>query len=148
MDTSEKWECYVFGQCEVGFKAHTAGLGMKHGFMVSVCIFLPVEGADNAIFTSVTQHGKSLSAKHSTSFLSLFKHFPLSILQEYSVNFEKIDNAESCHKFCGKNDDCKWWTWVQENSLCSLFANCTDPKQSTGHPNVGTCSDCISGQQA
>ena len=52
MDTSEKWECYVFGQCEVGFKAHTAGLGMKHGFMVSVCIFLPVEGADNAIFTS------------------------------------------------------------------------------------------------
>jgi len=83
MDTSEKWECYVFGQCE-----------------------------------------------------------------EYSVNFEEIDNAESCHKFCGKNDDCKWWTWEPDNSLCSLFANCTDPKQSTGHPNAGPCSDCISGQQA
>merc|ERR1711934_434168 len=83
MDTSEKWECYVFGQCE-----------------------------------------------------------------EYSVNFEKITSAESCHKFCGKNDDCKWWTWEHENLLCSLFANCTDPKQSTGHPNAGACSDCISGQQA
>merc|ERR1712241_979096 len=83
MDTSEKWECYVFGQCE-----------------------------------------------------------------EYSVNFEKIDNAEACHKFCGKNDDCKWWTWEPDNLLCSLFANCTDPKQSTGHPNAGPCSDCISGQQA
>merc|ERR1712020_614672 len=83
MDTSEKWECYVFGQCE-----------------------------------------------------------------EYSVNFEKITSAESCHKFCGKNDDCKWWTWEPDNSLCSLFANCTEPKQSTGHPDAGPCSDCISGQQA
>merc|ERR1712241_345252 len=83
MDTSEKWECYVFGQCE-----------------------------------------------------------------EYSVNFEKIDNAEACHKFCGKNDDCKWWTWEPSLTLCSLFANCTDPKHSTGHPDAGPCSDCISGQQA
>jgi len=83
MDTSEKWECYVFGQCE-----------------------------------------------------------------EYSVNFEDIGSAESCHKFCGKNDDCKWWTWEPSNSLCSLFANCTDPKHSTGHPDAGPCSDCISGQQA
>jgi len=83
MDTSEKWECYVFGQCE-----------------------------------------------------------------EYSVNFEEISSAESCHKFCGKNDDCKWWTWEHDNSLCSLFANCTDPKQSTGHPDAGACPDCISGQQA
>merc|ERR1712241_1438681 len=83
MDTSEKWECYVFGQCE-----------------------------------------------------------------EYSVNFEEIDSAESCHKFCGKNDDCKWWTWEPSLTLCSLFANCTDPKHSTGHPDAGPCSDCISGQQA
>jgi len=83
MDTSEKLECYVWGQCE-----------------------------------------------------------------EYSVNFEKIDTAEACHKFCGKNDDCKWWTWVQDNSLCSLFANCTDPKHSAGHPNAGPCSNCISGQHA
>jgi len=82
MDTSEKWECYVFGQCE-----------------------------------------------------------------EYSVNFEEIDSAESCHKFCGKNDDCKWWTWEPENSLCSLFANCTDPKQGTGHPDAGRCPNCISGQR-
>merc|ERR1712010_83220 len=83
MDTSEKWECYVFGQCE-----------------------------------------------------------------EYSVNFEDINSAESCHKFCGKNDDCKWGTWEPSNSLCSLFANCTDPKHSTGHPDAGPCADCISGQQA
>ena len=29
MNTSEKWECYVFGQCEVGFNTDTSGLGLK-----------------------------------------------------------------------------------------------------------------------
>ena len=30
MDTSEKLECYVWGQCEVGFNTHSAGFGVKY----------------------------------------------------------------------------------------------------------------------
>ena len=36
MNTSEKLECYVWGQCEVGFNTHSAGFGVKSQ--------LPVEG--------------------------------------------------------------------------------------------------------
>ena len=56
MDTSEKWECYVFGQCEVGFNTHMAGLGSK---LSSGCInhgenlcFLALWRCRDAIFTS------------------------------------------------------------------------------------------------
>ena len=63
--------------------------------------------------------------------------------QEYSVNFQESTDAESCHKFCGINDDCEWWSWQPELSLCMLFANCTD----SGHPDTALCPDCISGQR-
>jgi len=77
-----------------------------------------------------------------------FQCYVFGQCQEYSVNFEAADSAESCHKFCGKNDDCKWWSWEPDQSGCFLFANCTDIKQSTGHPNIDPCHDCISGQRA
>ena len=69
-----------------------------------------------------------------------FKHY---FNQEYSVNFQASLDAESCHKFCGGNKGCEWWSWEPEQTLCILFANCTD----SGHPDTGPCPDCISGQR-
>ena len=63
--------------------------------------------------------------------------------QEYSVNFERWPDAESCHKFCTKNKDCEWWSWEPTNTLCVLYANCTE----SGYPDTAACPHCISGQQ-
>ena len=66
-------------------------------------------------------------------------------LQEYSVNFQNTPTADTCHKFCGKNDDCNWWSWEPEQTLCVVFANCTDSP--SGEPDIGQCPTCISGQR-
>ena len=71
----------------------------------------------------------------------------LCVLQEYSVDFqghaEGEGDAESCHRFCGKTEDCQWWSWEPAQSLCIAFANCTE----SGPPDAGVCPDCISGQR-
>merc|ERR1712117_949431 len=46
--------------------------------------------------------------------------------QEYSLNFKVTQDAEGCHKFCGKNQECNWWSWEPAFELCMLFAKCTD----------------------
>ena len=66
-----------------------------------------------------------------------------TFLQEYSVNFKGLEDAESCHRICGKNEDCEWWSWEPAQDLCMLFANCTE----SGHPDAGICPDCISGER-
>ena len=63
--------------------------------------------------------------------------------QEYSVNFQRSRDAESCHIFCGRNSDCKWWTWEPSLGLCTAFHNCTE----SGHPDVALCEKCISGEK-
>ena len=98
MEISERYQCYVLGQCQVG-----------------VC----------------------------NKYNPLILEMALS-LQEYSVNFQgQSTDAESCHKMCGKNKDCKWWSWEPAQTLCMLFSNCTE----SGHPDAGLCPDCISGQR-
>lgn len=62
--------------------------------------------------------------------------------QGYSVNFQQRDDAESCHMFCGKNEDCEWWTFEPSQSMCIAFKNCTE----SGNPDAGPCPDCISGE--
>ena len=103
MNTSEQYQCYVFGQCQVS------------------CDFINIQ----------MSFGPEISV----------------FVQEYSVNFQSVGDAKSCHKFCGKNDDCKWWSWEPDHSQCMLFSNCTDIKHTTEHPNIELCPDCISGQQ-
>merc|ERR1712223_76318 len=63
--------------------------------------------------------------------------------QEYSVNFKRTDDVDLCHKFCGQNEDCSWWSFEPSQNLCLLFANCTE----SGAPDVVACEDCISGEK-
>ena len=66
--------------------------------------------------------------------------------QEYSLDFKVTKDAEGCHKFCGKNDGCNWWSWEPAFELCMLFANCTE--EGVDPPAVEPCPDCISGEKA
>ena len=101
MGISERYQCYVYGQCQVGF---------------------------TLIFETATN----------------FNFGNSSLIQGYSVNFRgKTLEPETCHKTCGKNDDCEWWSWEPTHSMCMLFSNCTE----SGHPDVGLCPECISGQR-
>ena len=72
-----------------------------------------------------------------------FVSFNSSSSQEYSVNFQQVSDADSCHKFCGKNEDCGWWSFEPSQSMCMAFKNCTE----SGHPDTGACPDCISGER-
>ena len=91
MEISERYQCYVLGQCQVGFN-------------LNIC----------------------------NKYNPLILEMALS-LQEYSVNFQgQSTDAESCHKMCGKNKDCEWWSWEPAQSLCMLFSNCTE----SGHPEA------------
>merc|ERR1712223_118662 len=64
--------------------------------------------------------------------------------QEFSVNFKKVDDADACHKFCGKEGEgCNWWSFEPAQSLCVLFGNCTE----AGGPDQIICPDCISGER-
>merc|ERR1712038_2119613 len=38
--------------------------------------------------------------------------------QEYSVNFKRTDDVDLCHKFCGQNEDCSWWSFEPSQKLC------------------------------
>ena len=72
---------------------------------------------------------------------------PSTPFQEYSLDFKDTEDPEGCHKFCGKNEECNWWSWEPEgcsSGLCILFANCTD---GTDPPDVEACGDCISGEK-
>jgi len=64
--------------------------------------------------------------------------------QEYSIDFKVTQDAEGCHKFCGKNNECNWWSWEPAFELCMLFVNCTD---GVDPPAVEPCPDCISGEK-
>jgi len=64
--------------------------------------------------------------------------------QEYSLDFKVTQDAEGCHKFCGKNQDCNWWSWEPAFELCMLFHNCTEV--GIDPPAVEPCPDCISGE--
>ena len=66
-------------------------------------------------------------------------------LQEYLVNFQNTLSADACHMFCRKNDDCSWWSWEPKQTLCLVFANCTDSP--SGDPDVAQCPTCISGRR-
>jgi len=63
--------------------------------------------------------------------------------QEYSVNFKRTDDVDLCHKFCGQNEDCNWWSFEPSQNLCVLFDNCTE----SGAPDVVACEECISGEK-
>ena len=68
-----------------------------------------------------------------------------TLSQEYSIDFKVTQDAEGCHKFCGKNDECNWWSWEPVFELCMLFVNCTD--NGIDPPAVEPCPDCISGEK-
>ena len=131
-----------------GYRAQLKGSPQFAYIMEKICAFLPAKGVEDVIFFKIRlkQNVKTLQPSR-VLLLHLLDVIFFTPLQEYSVNFESIKTAELCHKLCGKNDDCKWWTWEPDNSLCSLFANCTDPTQGTGHPDAGPCPNCISGQR-
>ena len=64
--------------------------------------------------------------------------------QEYSLNFKKVDDADACHKFAGKEGEAvNWWSFEPAQSLCVLFGNCTE----AGGPDQIICPDCISGER-
>merc|ERR1712241_295414 len=64
--------------------------------------------------------------------------------QEYSLNFKKVDDADACHKFAGKEGEAvNWWSFEPAQSLCVLFGNCTE----AGGPDQIICPDCISGKR-
>ena len=65
--------------------------------------------------------------------------------KEYSLDFKVTQDAEGCHKFCGKNQDCNWWSWEPAFELCMLFHNCTEV--GIDPPAVEPCPDCISGER-
>ena len=65
--------------------------------------------------------------------------------KEYSLDFKVTEDAEGCHKFCGKTDECNWWSWEPAFELCMLFVNCTD--NGIDPPAVEPCPDCISGEK-
>jgi len=65
--------------------------------------------------------------------------------QEYSIDFKDTKDAEGCHKFCGNNNECNWWSWEPDFELCMLFVNCTEAN--IDPPLVAPCSSCISGQK-
>jgi len=65
--------------------------------------------------------------------------------QEYSLDFKVTQDAEGCHKFCGKNQECNWWSWEPAFELCMLFANCTEV--GIDPPAVEPCPECISGEK-
>jgi hypothetical protein len=65
--------------------------------------------------------------------------------QEYSLDFKDTEDPEGCHKFCGKNDECNWWSWEPAFKLCILYSNCT--AKGVDPPNVEACGDCISGEK-
>merc|ERR1711978_68547 len=73
----------------------------------------------------------------------LFHLIKFSSSQGYSVNFQQRSDAESCHMFCGKNEDCEWWSFEPSQSMCIAFENCTE----SGNPDNGACPDCISGER-
>ena len=73
----------------------------------------------------------------------LFHLIIFSSSQGYSVNFQQRSDAESCHMFCGKNEDCEWWSFEPSQSMCMAFKNCTE----SGNPDNGACPDCISGER-
>ena len=72
-----------------------------------------------------------------------------AIFKDYSVNFVHTDNADACHKSCGKQEDCEWWTWDPDLHLCIGFSNCTDlgVLMDLGYPVASSCENCISGQK-
>jgi len=65
--------------------------------------------------------------------------------QEYSIDFKDTKDAEGCHKFCGNNNECNWWSWEPELDLCMLFVNCTEAN--IDPPLFDPCPTCISGQK-
>merc|ERR1712038_2007461 len=67
--------------------------------------------------------------------------------QEYSVNFKRTDDVDLCHKFCGQNEDCNWWSFEPEQTLCILLKNCTESGGEPGGPDPTPCQDCISGER-
>ena len=66
-------------------------------------------------------------------------------LQEYSFDFKYTEDVEQCHKFCGKKDECNWWSWEPELDLCLLYTNCTE--EGVDPPAVEPCPECISGEK-
>jgi len=74
-----------------------------------------------------------------------YKCYVYGQCQEYSIDFKVTQDAEGCHKFCGKNDECNWWSWEPVFELCMLFVNCTD--NGIDPPAVEPCPDCISGEK-
>ena len=70
---------------------------------------------------------------------------PSTPFQEYSLDFKDTEDPEGCHKFCGKNKECNWWSWEPAFKLCILYSNCTE--KGVDPPNVEACGDCISGEK-
>jgi len=65
--------------------------------------------------------------------------------QEYSLDFKATQDAEGCHKFCGKSQECNWWSWEPAFELCMLYSNCTE--DGVDPPAVEPCPECISGEK-
>ena len=69
-------------------------------------------------------------------------HF--SSQKEYSLDFSHQEDAEGCHSYAKKNEEAEWWSWEPAQSMCLLFANCTE----SGPPSGQICPNCVSGQKA
>ena len=67
--------------------------------------------------------------------------------QGYTVNFKYTEFVDQCHRFCGENKNCNWWTWEPALELCMLYVNCTNPPAYIDQPAVEPCPGCISGQK-
>ena len=123
MNISETKKCYVYGQCQVRINRIT-----------------------NRWIISVKKHNKNehkVMVKNPWQYQTCFHN--VSFLQEYSLDFKATQDAEGGHKFCGKNEECNWWSWEPAFELCMLFANCTEV--GIDPPAVEPCPECISGEK-
>ena len=80
--------------------------------------------------------------------LAFCNNYPYEVVkklefQEHSIGFNRTEDVDMCHKFCGEKEHCNWWSFEPYQKLCILFTNCTK----NGSPDQVACPSCISGER-